>query len=139
MPVLRSALATICLILSLTPAQAQQGFAAYGSVTYPLNANVFEVVGNSGRGYTLFWCGAAQYARRVLGAPWKTRIVITRGLGRSEVTGQRSAVHYTLTPEAIGVTPVRSSFPNAYDLGDSKSVTEANGFCRELIVPWWAL
>ena len=41
--------------------------------------------------------------------------------------------------KALGVTPVRSSFPNAYDLGDSKTVTEANGFCRELIVPWWAL
>lgn len=131
----------ICLglaAITMAPgdALAQRGFGAPGSVVYPINDNVFEVVGNSGRGYILFWCGASRYARQVLGIDWRSKITIVRGLGRSEATGQRSAVQFTVNPGAVGVTPISSYSPNAYEVGDSKTATEANGFCHELIFPW---
>ena len=131
-------LAFLILALNAPPmAHAQQGFSAPGSITYPVNDQVFEVVGNSGRGFILYWCGAAHYARRVKGAHWRDKITIVRGLGRSQVTGRRSAVQYTLEPGALGITPQSNPSPNAYAVGDSKTVTEANGFCHELVFPWF--
>ncbi len=123
--------ALICLMGGVS-ASAQNAFATKGARVYALDANVFEVVGNSGGGYLLFWCGAGEYARRVLGASWSARISIVRGLGPSLATDRRSAVHFTLNPEAAGVTPIQSPSLNAYDVGDTKSVNEASGFCREI-------
>ncbi|MGV6847711.1 MAG: hypothetical protein ACWA5A_04965 [Marinibacterium sp.] len=114
----------------------QPVMSAPGSRIYRLDDNRFEVVGNSGRGYILFWCGASHYARRALGASWRDKITVVRGLGQSEATGQRSAVQFTLTPDALGITPIASPTPNAYEVGDSRTITSANGDCRDLIFPW---
>lgn len=128
-PILIAAL--ICL-MGLAPASAQNAFATNGARVYALDANVYEVVGNSGGGYRLFWCGAGEYARRVLGASWSARISVVRGLGPSLATNRRSAVQFTLTPGAVGVTPIQSPSLNAYDVGDTKSVNEASSFCNEI-------
>lgn len=123
-------------LLAVTgPAAAQKAFNAPGSRVYAIDGNTFEVVGNSGRGYKLYWCGAADYARRALGAGWRNQVTVVRGLGTSQATGQRSAVQFTTNPKALGITPIQSPSPNSYEVGDSKTVTEANGYCRDLKFP----
>ncbi|MGV6847712.1 MAG: hypothetical protein ACWA5A_04970 [Marinibacterium sp.] len=114
---------------------ARSGFSAPQSRVYQIDANTFEVVGNSGRGARLYWCGAATYARRELGASWQDKVTIARTLGPSAATGRRSAVQFTLTPEALGITPISSPTPNAFAVGDTMTVTSGNGFCRELKIP----
>lgn len=125
-------LAALICLLGGVPASAQNAFATNGARVYPLDSNVYEVVGNSGGGYRLFWCGAGEYARRVLGASWSSQISIVRGLGPSQATNRRSAVQFTLNPDAAGVTPMQSPRLNAYDVGDTKSVNEASGYCNEI-------
>ena len=106
-------IAALISLAGAVPASAQNAFATNGARVYALDANVYEVVGNSGGGYRLFWCGAGEYARRVLGASWSARISVVRGLGPSQATNRRSAVHFTLNPGAVGVTPIQSPSLNA--------------------------
>ncbi|OWU69049.1 hypothetical protein ATO3_23345 [Marinibacterium profundimaris] len=106
-----------------------------GARVYPINDNVFEVVGNSGYGYDLWWCGASEYARRVLGAGWGTPVTIARSLGTSQATGRRSSVQFTLNPAALGIDKVTSYSPNALVVGDTKTVQTGNMSCPRLNVP----
>ncbi|MEM8731611.1 MAG: hypothetical protein AAGF79_17015 [Pseudomonadota bacterium] len=106
-----------------------------GARTYQINNNVFEVVGNSGRGFDIWWCGASTYARRVLGAGWQTPITISRTLGRSEATGRISSVQFTLNPGALGISTLQSMSPNALEVGDTKTVQDANNSCQNLRIP----
>ncbi|WP_428928471.1 hypothetical protein [Marinibacterium sp. SX1] len=118
-------------------AQAQNFLATPGDArVYPIDQNVFEVVGNSGRGFNMWWCGAATYARRVLGADWRAPISIARSLGTSQATGRRSSVQFTLNPSALGIEPVQSYSPNALVLGDTKTVQDANSSCTQLRIPF---
>lgn len=106
-----------------------------GAGVYQINANVFEVVGSSSRGASIYWCGASEYARRALGQSWETQISISRTLGPSQATDRTSAVQFTLNPSAVGVTPFRSSFPNQLQVGDTNSVSQANLYCDKLRFP----
>ena len=103
-----------------------------GASVYQINDNVFEVVASSGQGARPYWCGASEYARRALGAGWSAQISISRTLGPSEATDRISAVQFTLNPSALGITPFRSSTPNALQVGDSNSVSQASVFCDKL-------
>ena len=97
----------------------------------PVNDAVFEVVARgSGTGYD-YWCGAADYARRALGAGWNDTIYIARGRGQSVTTGRRSAVQFTLDAGAAGITPIEPSISlNALKVGDNMSVQQANNYCH---------
>ncbi len=103
-----------------------------GSGVYPIGSDKFEVVAQSVKGAPVFWCGASDYARRVLGAGWNDEISIARTLGPSEATDRTSAVQFTLNPAALGITKVRSNFPNQLVVGDTNSVTQANLYCDKL-------
>ncbi|KIC07797.1 hypothetical protein RA19_21970 [Leisingera sp. ANG-M1] len=104
--------------------------AAYGSHhgvrVNPVSDAVFEVVGRGGNGY-LFWCGAADYAQRVLQVPWSSELHISRGLGTSETTGRRSAVQFTLDANLAPDGSLRSV--NSLQAGDRMSVQKAFEFC----------
>ena len=103
-----------------------------GASVYGIHANVFEVVAPSSDGSRVFWCAAAEYARRVRGAPWTAEITVARSLGPSEATDRVSAVQFTLNPGAVGITPVRSPFPNQFELGDTFTVSQGNFECDKL-------
>ncbi|MGV6847710.1 MAG: hypothetical protein ACWA5A_04960 [Marinibacterium sp.] len=103
-----------------------------GGGAYPINGDVFELVALSNTGAAVYWCGAADYARRALGAPWSDEITISRTLGPSEATDRRSAVQFTLSPGNLGIPPFRSTFPNQLEVGDTYAVSEANLFCNQL-------
>ncbi|WP_291729500.1 hypothetical protein [Leisingera sp. F5] len=95
----------------------------------PVSEGVFEVIPNTGNGY-LFWCGAADYAQRVLRVPWNSNLHITRGLGPSETTGRRSAVQFTLDANLAAAAPAGGyGSVNSLQSGDTMRVQEAFGYC----------
>lgn len=93
---------------------------------------VFEVVPKSSGTTDDFWCGASEYARRVLGAGWRDTIYVFRGRGISETTGKRSAVQFTLSRERAPDLPAeRSWFKLGLKAGDSMSVQQARAYCNQ--------
>lgn len=102
-----------------------------GARVNPVNAAVFEVVPRSSGTGQVFWCSAADYAQRELGASWQARVYVVRGRAQSETTGRRSSVQFTLDPKAAGITPASSSISlNTFVVGDSMSVQQAHSYCQ---------
>lgn len=119
------------LLPMLVPDAALAFTGRRGTRAAPVNNAVFEVVPRGSGIGPDFWCGAAEYARRELGAAWSDKIYIARGRGQSVTTGRRSSVQFTLNPEAAGITPIEPSLSlNALKVGDNMSVTQANGYCN---------
>jgi len=123
--------AMLALLPMLVPDPALAFSGKRGTRVAPVNKAVFEVVARgSGSGYD-YWCGAADYARRALGAGWQDTIYIARGRGQSVTTGRRSSVQFTLDPAAAGITPTGPSLSlNSLKVGDNMSVTQANQYCN---------
>lgn len=126
-----AAVALLALLPLLVPDAALAFSGKRSTRIAPVNKAVFEVVARgSGTGYD-YWCGASDYARRALGAEWSATIYIARGRGTSVTTGRRSAVQFTLDPDAAGITPVPPSLSlNALKVGDNMSVQQANTYCN---------
>lgn len=123
--------AMLALMPILLPDPAQAFTGSRGTRVAPVDNVVFEVVPRSSGSGPVFWCGAADYARRALGAGWKDTIYIARGRGPSVTTGRRSAVQFTLDPGAAGITPIPPSISlNALKVGDNMSVQQANTYCN---------
>jgi len=95
-----------------------------------VNDVVFEVGLRGGGNSDFLWCGAASYARGVLGAGWKNDIYVVRGRGKGQVTNVGTAAQFTLDPGAAGIEPIPQgqSF-NTMDVGYSMSVQRANSLC----------
>ncbi len=114
-----------------TPAQAQAFSTQNGYRAYQVNNAVFEVVPRGRSRTNDYWCAAADFARRGLGAGWRQQIYIVRGYGPSEATGRKTAVQFTLDPQAAGVTPLEGGgIRTGFQPGDSMSIQQANGFCE---------
>lgn len=95
----------------------------------PVSDSVFEVIPRSGNGF-LFWCGAADYAHRVLRQPWNATLHILRGMGPSETTGRRSAVQFTLDANLARSAPAGGyGSITGLQAGDTMSVQEAHEYC----------
>jgi hypothetical protein len=122
----------VLALLPAIPADAATHFTGQrGARVAPVNKAVFEVVvRNTGAGPD-YWCGASEYARRVLGAGWKTEVYIARGRGPSVTTNRRSAVQFTIDPGAAGVTPIPPQLSlNSLKVGDHMSVQKGNSYCN---------
>ncbi|TMV08046.1 hypothetical protein FGK63_11410 [Ruegeria sediminis] len=110
--------------------QAQAFSSANGYRVNQVDNAVFEVIPRGRSNTNFYWCSASDYARRVLGAGWQDRIYIARGYGPSVTTGRKTAVQFTLNPQAAGVTPLESGgFRSGLQAGDSMSVQQANAYC----------
>jgi len=126
---------SVALMVALLPALAPDTASAFsgkrGTRVAQVNNAVFEVVARSSGSGPEYWCGASDYARRALGAGWKTEIYIARGRGTSVTTGRRSAVQFTIDPGAAGVTPAPPSLSlNSLKVGDHMSVQQGNTYCN---------
>ena len=126
------------VMVAAVPAADAAGFRApFNYRVNPVNANVFEVIPRSSGSGPTIWCAAADYARRALGAAWTTQVYVARGRGPSVTTNRRSAVHFTITPQAAGVTPSGPSLSlNSFRVGDHMSVQAANLQCDQNPVRW---
>ena len=125
-------LAALTAVLLALPMSAEAFSARRHMRVYPVDELVFEVIAPTAAVAGDYWCGAADYAQRALGAPWTARIYIVRGRGPSVTTGRRTAVQFTLQPEAAGVRPIEPVFVmNLMKPGDNMSVAHAMRFCDQ--------
>lgn len=125
-----SAVMLTALVIGLYPQSGEAFSAGNGIKVYQINSSSFEVVPRSSGSTADFWCGASQYARRVLGAGWSDQIYVVRGRGPSEATNKRSAVQFTLTPEQAGLSVGRKGFfTTGLKTGDYMSVQQGNAMC----------
>ncbi len=98
-----------------------------GYRTELMSGDNFEVIPRTRQDIDGYWCAAADFARRKLGAGWQQQIYVLRGYGPSVTTGRRTAVQFTLTQPAN--VQQQSSFSSGFKPGDSMSVQGANGRC----------
>ncbi|NSY37627.1 hypothetical protein [Leisingera sp. ANG59] len=111
------------------PAAADTFLGNRGVRVLPVNDIVFEVVPGRSGGTWDYWCAAAQYARRVLGAKWTDRYYVVRGRDVSVTTGRRSSVQFTLKPEQAGVPAKTGWLSLGFRSGESLSVQQGYGYC----------
>ena len=124
---IRASLAALAVVLVATPAIS--GFRAPGGVEVnPLGPRSFETVGRTAASPREYWCAAADYAHRALGAAWTDRIYVVRGLGPSQTTGRRSAVQFSLDPVA-GSGGDSGVVASPLQVGDSMLVQRARIEC----------
>ncbi|MBO9412937.1 MULTISPECIES: hypothetical protein [Ruegeria] len=119
--------AALAAVVLTTPLSAA-GFARFGFQTVSVNANVYEVIPRGRNDVDGYWCAAADYARRTLGAGWKQPIYVVRGYGPSEATGRRTAVQFSVSPPP-GVDLNVKSINVGFVAGQSRSVQSANALC----------
>lgn len=122
--------AIIATVLNLgLPGSSEANASRHSIRVNQMQGGIFEVIPRTGNGY-LFWCGAADYAHRVIGAPWTASLHISRGLGPSETTGRRSAVQFTLDAN-LAKTPPSGGYGsvNSLQAGDTMSVQRAFDYC----------
>lgn len=124
----RTAIAAVALA-GLAACSAPQVFEAENRVNVVPAPGGFDVLGDGGFGARGMWCAAADYARRVLGAPGQADLYIAAA--RTPGLGQRAPVRFTLDP--AGLTPssvfiVGTSLSRA---GATLTVDHAHAFCAD--------
>lgn len=125
----KSLLAAAIVACIALPATAQTFFAENRVEVTPLKGSSFQVGPDSGFGVPGQWCAAADYARRVLGVPWASRLYV-QGIG----TAKRSII---FGPDPAGAQPSRITVVSrsAKTPGANFSVQRAYGFCIDQRVP----
>ena len=123
-------LAALCAALLAVPVPADAVSTRRDTRANPLGDLAFEVIARTAGSADDYWCGASDYARRALGAPWTAQIYVLRGRGPSETTGRRTAVQFTLKAPSAPPRP-RDPFTvlNRLRPGDHMSVQQAAEFC----------
>lgn len=100
-----------------------------GFQTEAMSATSFEVIPRARKDIDGYWCAAADFARRKLGAGWQQQIYVLRGYGPSVTTGRKTAVQFTLKKPSN--VPQQGSNPfSPFKAGDSVSVQGANARCN---------
>ena len=124
---LRQALVSLAVIGALAVPAAAQTLRVERAVNVTGVANGFAVENGGGLGARGMWCGAATYARKVLGASDSTRIYVAQGRGSG--LGARGPVVFTT--DATGLTPRPATILGASinQPGANLSVAHAGGFC----------
>lgn len=125
-----ASIAAIPLIMAF-PAGLEANANRHSIRVNPVSGGIFEVIPRAGNG-VLFWCGAADYAHRVLRAPWTASLHIHRGLGPSQTASRRSAVQFTLDANLAAAAPAGGyGSVNSLQSGDTMSVQRAFHYCFE--------
>ncbi len=119
---------TACLVA--LPVASFANTSRQSFVAAPVNEAVFEVFSRSGatgaRGY---WCAAGRYALS-LGVRSNSRVYLVSGRQPSISEPSRTAVRFTLTPDAAGVTPINPQLSLSVNApGDNMSVAAARELC----------
>lgn len=122
-----AALTALCLALPI-PAEAFNG--RRDTRAFAIDATSFEVIARTAGSADDYWCGASDYARRVLNAPWTAQIYVLRKRGPSVTTGRRTAVQFTLDADAVPKqAPDLTQILNLMRPGNHLSVQLAALYC----------
>jgi hypothetical protein len=83
---------TLAGLLALIPTWGMSWWA------FPVSETVWEVIADVGTSAADFWCGAGDYAQRVMGVPAASRIYIWKPVGPSVNVPGRKAVQFSMSP-----------------------------------------
>ena len=124
---------TAATLIALLPLGAQAFTAKNRLTVAPVTSAVFEVVGQPGSGAAQFWCAAGEYALNQ-GARSNARIYVESGRQGSVTEPGKTAVRFTLSPDAAGVTPISPQLTLSTEaVGDNLSVASAREYCQPSI------
>ncbi|MCV2891063.1 RraA family protein [Ruegeria aquimaris] len=97
---------------------------------YPVSKGVIEVVNRNGSAPKDFWCGAGDYAIRVLRTSATQRIYLVRPVGPAVTVQGRKGVHYALQPPpGVNTTPGYSVSVKV--VGDNMTASMAQNYCYD--------
>lgn len=94
------------------------------------SGGAFEVIGRPGSAGSEYWCAAADYALRELGASSTARIYLTRARGAPETSNRREAVQFSLSATEGGAKS-NPPFLSMRRVGDNLSVSFAHNYCLD--------
>lgn len=126
--VLKPFLSALLGVILVAPDMAHAWRAMNRHEVLPVSEVSFEVISRVGAAPRAYWCGAGDYARRVLGVATKTPIYLTRAFGASETRPGRKAVRFSLTKPPGGPVPDALTL-STKRVGDHLSVGFAVNFC----------
>lgn len=125
-----SALGLAAMLATALPQSAAAFSGLRNTTVNPVDSARFEVMAPTAGSGPVYWCGAGDYAVKVLGADWTARIYVSRGRGPSDTTNRKTAVQFTMDPQAAQIEPIEPFiFLNAFRVGDNMSVSEAMNHC----------
>ncbi|MEP2533392.1 hypothetical protein [Shimia sp.] len=97
----------------------------------PVNDMVFEVGARPGETMNAdFWCGAGDYARRVLGAGDRDRVYVVSEAGQGAVIQGNSTAQFSLSPPAQTQGALGNVSHWGPKIGNQTTVVEARLKCR---------
>lgn len=134
-------LAAGLLLTSNGAVEASSFYAVNRLQVVALSEYEIEVIGRPGAYKSSYWCAAADFLRRNR-VPWKTRVYVVSGIGRGVSTGARSAVRFTLDPQASDVEIYENNvITDILHPGYGRTLTSAWGECPltfpKVARPWF--
>lgn len=84
--------------LAVIPTWGMAWWAFNRHEVFPVSDTVWEVVARVGTSAADYWCGAGDYAQRVMGVPAASRIYIWKPVGPSVTRPGHKAVQFSLSP-----------------------------------------
>ncbi|MBL4769022.1 MAG: hypothetical protein JKY94_15145 [Rhodobacteraceae bacterium] len=122
----------LSVVLLSIPTWALSWYAWNRYQVFPVSDSVFEVVERPGStgGANHYWCGAGDYAQRVLKTKTNQKIYIWKAIGKSVTKPGARAVQFSLN------APANPSASPGYSLsvkavGDSLSTAAAQRYCYD--------
>ncbi|SDE23553.1 hypothetical protein [Ruegeria marina] len=107
------------------------GFQAFNRFeVYPVSQGVIEVVNRYGSAPKDFWCGAGDYAIRVLRTSATQRIYLVRPVGPSVTVQGRKGVHFALQPPP-GADTTPGFSVSVKKVGDNMTASMAQNYCYD--------
>lgn len=91
---------TLAAFLAVIPTWGSAWWAINRLEVFPVSETVWEVVAGVGTSAADFWCGAGDFAQRVMGVPAAARIYIWKPIGPSVTRPGRKAVQFSMSPPA---------------------------------------
>ena len=132
---------SLLLAAALIVPTVAAGFQAFNRFeVYPVNqSGVFEVVNRHGSASKDFWCGAGDYAIRVLRTSATQRIYLVQPVGPSVTVQGRKGVQFALNPpQGVDTTPGYSV--TVKRVGDNMPAHLAQNYCYDRLAdelwPW---
>ncbi|WP_425043169.1 hypothetical protein [Primorskyibacter sp. S87] len=120
----------VAATLFLAPSSALAWWAFNRHQVEPVGNGVFEVVAEVGSAPKDFWCGAGDYAIRVLRTSATQRIYIWKAIAPSTIRQGRKGVQFALQPPPGADTSTGYSLTVKRE-GDNLNAAMAQGYCYD--------
>ncbi len=85
-------------LIAVIPTWAAAWWAFNRHEVFPVSETSWEVVARVGTSAADYWCGAGDFAQRVMGVPAASRIYIWKAVGPSVNRPGKKAVQFSLSP-----------------------------------------